>query len=359
MTVAGFEVVGGLPVAPGHSTAEGAHGQSYSEFVRLLKDDADKTKTLIPAVISLLEERIEHNDALVLAPGSRFLMNITIKDYMKRIEKYSNASPCCYVVGLIFLERLKRSKKQCEGKENGPLLTSATYQRLVVTAIMVAAKFLDDYYHSNKHWALIAGLPTKELNELEVNFLDQLGYRLHIQREEYDWFAQELYDRAERESMANKFSEFNLVSDDALSMMSTPPTSALSLGPDSSHHQEQAQSKAYAIPSKAPAAAAAPGFCDVPPQAPHAQQDGANAPAPQRQEHASGRRASSAVPLHEPVCRNDAPLPGAALPARVYAQVHQGAMPVQQQAPMQMQWPQAQAPMLVGGYGMPVVQWGR
>mmetsp|Transcript_42611 Transcript_42611/g.106587 ORF Transcript_42611/g.106587 Transcript_42611/m.106587 type:complete len:362 (-) Transcript_42611:214-1299(-) len=349
----------GQPLAPGHSTAEGAHEQSYQDFVRLLKEDADKTTTLIPAAISLLEERIEHNDALVLAPGSKFVMNITIKDYMKRIEKYSNASPCCYAVGLIFLERLKASKKR-DGKGDEPLLTSATYQRLVVTAIMVAAKFLDDYYHSNKHWALIAGLPIKELNELEVNFLDQLGYKLHIQREEYDWFAQELYDRAEREAAMNKFSEFNLVSDDTLSMMSTPPTSSMSLGHDA--HQEQAQSKAYAMPPKAAAHGGA-NYFNVPPQAAPHQQDKVQAAAGRQPEHAGVRQTS--VQMHMPPVEHAhhqevpaaAPRHGA-MTARMYAPVQQGGgMHIHQHMPAHHAHHVPQAPVQVGVYGMPVMQW--
>jgi hypothetical protein len=351
---------GALPVAPNHSTAEGAHEQPYLEFVRLLKEDADMTKALIPAVVSLLEERIEHNDALVLPPGSKFVMNISIRDYMKRIEKYSGASPCCYAVGLIFLERLKSAKRQREDIEDGPLLTSATYQRLVVTSIMVAAKFLDDYYHSNKHWALIAGLPTSEINELELDFLGQLGYRLHIQREEYDWFAQELYERAERDAAINRFSELNLVSDDALSMMSTPPTSSMSIGHDSHQAQAQAHSKPYAIPSKAAANAAGAHYVNVPSETPS--DDAVSTPRHKHEEAAASGRQHSVLArtVQEPVRHREAALRAAKVTTRVHVSVHHGGVPVHQGgAPFQAHVPQMQAPVLMGGYGVPVVQWTR
>mmetsp|Transcript_10636 Transcript_10636/g.21060 ORF Transcript_10636/g.21060 Transcript_10636/m.21060 type:complete len:339 (-) Transcript_10636:84-1100(-) len=338
MAGAHFGTDGDHAAAPVHSTAEGAHTQSYQTFVQMLKDDAEKTQALIPAVISLLEERIEHNDSLVLAPGSKYVMNITIRDYMKRIEKYSNASPCCYTVGLIFLERLKKSDKR-KGREAEPLLTSATYQRLVITAIMVAAKFLDDYYHSNKHWALIAGLPTAELNKLEVEFLEELGYKLHIQREEYDWFAQELYERVERETTEKRFSEMNVVTDETLSRMSTPPTSSASFvsfastadGHDHSH------SKPYAIPARQ--AAAAPYF-NIPAERKTA------TPPPQK----------SARPLQQPT--QQAPQGRVVYQAKVHYQ--QGGMPVQGgHHPVQMQVQQPPV-HIAGGFGMPqMVQWGR
>lgn len=89
----------------------------------------------------------------------------------RRIAKYSNASACCYAIGLILLERLKKDRPDT------PLLTSKNYQRLVLIAIMCASKYLDDHYYSNKHWAQIGGISTKELNQIEVDFLGRLGWR--------------------------------------------------------------------------------------------------------------------------------------------------------------------------------------
>ena len=59
--------------------------------------------------------------------------------------RYSGLSPCCFVIALIYLERLKR-------REASVCLTSVTFQRLLLVAVMTAAKFLDDFYESNKHW---------------------------------------------------------------------------------------------------------------------------------------------------------------------------------------------------------------
>lgn len=57
---------------------------------------------------------------------------------------------------------------------------------------MVAAKFLDDFYYSNKHWAEIGGISTKELNNLELEFLFRTSFGLVVTREEYDWHASQL-----------------------------------------------------------------------------------------------------------------------------------------------------------------------
>ncbi len=62
---------------------------------------------------------------------------------------------------------------------------------------MTAAKFLDDFYYSNKHWAQIGGITTQEINRLELEFLFRMGFSLHMQREEYDWYAEELLSRVD------------------------------------------------------------------------------------------------------------------------------------------------------------------
>jgi len=188
-------------MAPNHTTAEGGTAQPHRELVALMQQDAAKTECLVEAVASFLDERISLNDEAVLPPGCVFVSNISVRGFFDRIAKYSCASPCNYVVGLIYLQRLKQRAGKSGGDDCKPFLTTETYKRLVLTAIMLASKFLDDYYNSNKHWAQIGGISTKELNALEADMLQNLGWDLAIQREEYDWFAQELFERAEEEAL--------------------------------------------------------------------------------------------------------------------------------------------------------------
>jgi hypothetical protein len=65
-------------------------------------------------------------------------------------------------------------------------------QRLFLVAVMTAAKFLDDRYNSNKVWAQVGGIPTAELNQLEMQFLFRLSFSLYISREEYDAYISSL-----------------------------------------------------------------------------------------------------------------------------------------------------------------------
>jgi len=110
---------------------------------------------------------------------------LTASAYLKRIMKYGGCSPCCMVVGLVYLQRLKqRNPTVC--------LTSANMQRLLLVSVMVAAKFLDDLYYSNKHWSQIGGLNLQEVNKLELKILFQLGFSLTVSREEYQDYLRAL-----------------------------------------------------------------------------------------------------------------------------------------------------------------------
>ncbi len=57
--------------------------------------------------------------------------------YLKRILKYSHASPCCAVSALIFLERFQK-------RFPNHVLTSSNLQRLLLLASMTAIKYMED-----------------------------------------------------------------------------------------------------------------------------------------------------------------------------------------------------------------------
>ncbi|CAA7393185.1 unnamed protein product [Spirodela intermedia] len=98
---------------------------------------------------------------------------ITVASYLERIFTYANCSPSCYVVAYIYLDRFSRRQ---------PLVavTSLTVHRLLITSVMVAAKFMDDVCYNNAFFAKVGGVSTLEMNFLERDFLFGLGFRLNV-----------------------------------------------------------------------------------------------------------------------------------------------------------------------------------
>jgi hypothetical protein len=161
-------------------------GLSMLDLIDAMKADAKNQDELISVIAKSLEDTVKRNDELGRVTEMTAFEGdkapITPSEYCRRIMKYGGASPCCLAIGLIYLERLKR-------RINSVCLTSNNFQRLFLVSTMVAAKFLDDFYYSNKHWAEVGGIPNAELNNLETEFLFRLSFSLYITREEYDAYT--------------------------------------------------------------------------------------------------------------------------------------------------------------------------
>lgn len=98
---------------------------------------------------------------------------ISIRSYLERIFKYANCSPSCFVVAYVYLERFAQRQPTLP-------LNSLNVHRLLITSVMVAAKFLDDIYYNNAYYAKVGGISTMEMNFLEVDFLFGLGFNLNV-----------------------------------------------------------------------------------------------------------------------------------------------------------------------------------
>lgn len=130
-----------------------ASKMDHEKVVELMKKDAARQEPLVSVIATMLEETVMRND-LIKKRSSVSLSSfhgrkppLSASAFVTRVAKYSGASPCCFAVGLIYLERMKK-------REPGVVcLNSGNFQRLFLVAVMAASKFLDDFYYSNKHWA--------------------------------------------------------------------------------------------------------------------------------------------------------------------------------------------------------------
>lgn len=112
---------------------------------------------------------------------SRRVPQISLKQYLQRISLYFQCSKACLVLGPIYIDRLHRMHPEFE-------INTYSIHRLLATSIVVAAKFHDDVYYSNKHYASVAGLSVTELNYLEACFVEGLRWQLQVSPEEFDQY---------------------------------------------------------------------------------------------------------------------------------------------------------------------------
>jgi len=109
---------------------------------------------------------------------------ITVPCYFERIRQYSQATPETILCAVVLIRRIARN--------TGLVVTNLNVHRLLVTAIMVFAKFYDDEIDSNARWARIAGVKKIEMNNLEVEFLNRCQFDLRVSQEEFHEIVYEI-----------------------------------------------------------------------------------------------------------------------------------------------------------------------
>ena len=89
-----------------------------------------------------------------------------------------------YVHALCYIDRLKQSA----GIELGPLNT----HRVVITAVMLAAKFFDDSHWDNTAFARIGGITIAEVNRMELEMLFATNFNCKVSEVEFARYFREM-----------------------------------------------------------------------------------------------------------------------------------------------------------------------
>lgn len=72
------------------------------------------------------------------------------------------------------------------------VIDSYNIHRLIIAGVTVASKFFSDVFYTNSRYAKVGGLPTQELNKLELQFLLLNDFRLAISPEELQHYFERL-----------------------------------------------------------------------------------------------------------------------------------------------------------------------
>lgn len=112
------------------------------------EESGNNTRRFLLAAAYILEKSIRRNekrpssslaslqnDNITVFDGSK-APSMSIRQYMERIFKYASCSTSCLVVAYIYIERFVQGTRI--------RLTSLNIHRLLITSVMVAAKFMDN-----------------------------------------------------------------------------------------------------------------------------------------------------------------------------------------------------------------------
>jgi len=146
-------------------------------FLRSQSEEYYK-QLIAPVVCYFLTRLVNENDKKPLQRkdlGTFYAPNppeVSITDYMARIVKYTPCSAECYLLSLIFIDRVAEKQQY--------RVNSYNVHRLLLTTMVISAKLLDDTTVNNKYYSHVGGIPIKELNNLECKLLSLLNYDLNV-----------------------------------------------------------------------------------------------------------------------------------------------------------------------------------
>ncbi|CAN6558488.1 unnamed protein product [Malus baccata var. baccata] len=156
-----------------------------------------KTPRVLSPLSSILERSVQRNEMLLETTNIKEVITIfhglrapplSIRQYIDRICKYSGCSPSCFVVAQIYVDRYLKCTEVH--------LTSFNVHRLLITSVMLAAKFMDDAFFNNAYYAKVGGVSTAELNRLEMKFLFTIDFRLQVNLETFTKYCSQLEKEA-------------------------------------------------------------------------------------------------------------------------------------------------------------------
>ena len=161
----------------------------------LQKSEIVENIDLINAISNILTTILEKNKKLknykeILKKQSKMFFsanlipNISIKDYLTRIQTYSQMEKSTLILSLILIDHM------C--KKSNIVITSYNIHRILFSSILISIKYNEDSYFDNTFYAQIAGVKLNELQMLEYKFLEFNDFNVYVKDVEYEQYEKYL-----------------------------------------------------------------------------------------------------------------------------------------------------------------------
>ena len=109
--------------------------------------------------------------------SGNLIPNISIKDYLLRIQNYANIEKSTLILSLIYIDRLCQKYKF--------KINYFNIYKLILTSMILAIKYNEDEFYSTEFYAKLGGITKVELNLMEYEFINLINFNLFVQEELY------------------------------------------------------------------------------------------------------------------------------------------------------------------------------
>lgn len=148
-------------------------------------------KAISQTLVSILEnnkkksnykEIVKKQSKMVFS--ANLIPNISIEDYLLRIQTYANIEKSTLIISLIFIDKL------CHTAD--VTLTHYNIHRILFTAVLISIKYNEDSFFDNQYYSEIAGVKIKELKLLEYTFISMVDFKFYVSNEIYKKYLEYL-----------------------------------------------------------------------------------------------------------------------------------------------------------------------
>ena len=140
---------------------------------------------LLANILNKVLNTFDHKSIHYTGFESSIPPRISLYDYLGRIHKYSQCSDSCYILAFIYIDRaLQMSPELTINKLN--------IHRLVLIAMVLSIKYLEDVYFDNNLYSKIGGIGLLEFNRLEYDMIQMINCKFYVDPELFFEYSREL-----------------------------------------------------------------------------------------------------------------------------------------------------------------------
>ena len=106
-----------------------------------------------------------------------FIPNISLYNYIYRIQKYSEMEDNTLILALIYIDRIC-----C----NNFIINYYNIHKIILISIVFAIKYNEDNYYTNSYYSKIGGIKINEFNALEKEFAQIIDFQFYVKKSLFD-----------------------------------------------------------------------------------------------------------------------------------------------------------------------------
>lgn len=140
-----------------------------------VKSEITSLKIISDLLTDICEENKTHTENksdLSNVFYSKRIPNISIEDYLSRLQKYAKVNDSTIILILIYIDRI------CN--KNKVKLSYYNIHKIILASFVTAIKYNEDDYYSSKFYANIGGVSEDIIFLLEYEFLSLIDFNLFV-----------------------------------------------------------------------------------------------------------------------------------------------------------------------------------